>query len=150
MRTSFAFCFYKDVHPPTKPSVSGTRDDTSAQQRSRGSTSSLFEHSVHNNIRVPVRRLLPRSLKTIRRQVVRALVEDMSDCDRDVDTEFVHTLVSKRTVGLPAACLATTSVPFKQYRCVERLTKAKKSLRRSACRRRLLRSRLSRFGRRLW
>lgn len=41
---------------------------------------------MHDDIGIPVRALLARGFQAVRRDLVRALVEDVADCDGDVDT----------------------------------------------------------------
>ena len=54
--------------------------------RSIRSTDLLLQHSMHDDIGIPIRALLARSFQAVRRDLVRALVEDVADCDGDVDT----------------------------------------------------------------
>jgi hypothetical protein len=48
---------------------------------------SLIEHSVHNDVRVIIRRQLARSSQPERREFVRARIEDLADSDRYIDTD---------------------------------------------------------------
>ena len=59
---------------------------------------------MHDDIRIPVRALLARGFEAVRRDLVRALVEDVADCDGDVDTTHQKSPVSQllRTVTLHA------------------------------------------------
>jgi hypothetical protein len=71
---------------------------------------SLVKHSVHNDVRVIVRRQLARSSQPERRDFVRACIEDLADSDRDIDTN--QTSASRSNRMETKASLSLSSPPL--------------------------------------